>query len=378
MRHELRFVIALLMLAGAANAAQRTFVSAGSGSDANACTRQLPCRNFAAAMTATHFGGEVVVLDSGGYGAVTITQSLSLISPLGVYAGITGFTGSAIQINAPGGTVILRGLFLNGQGGTFGITLTAAGIVHVENVVINGFASNALQILDASETFVKDSEIRGNGDSAIIVAPASGWALLTVDSVRMEGNLYGLVADSGSQLVIRNAAAVRNPVKGFWFRSAGSLGVVRATVDDSVATDVDDSFPAGGAGFGAENGARVAIRNSVSSRNQYGFWASESPAGTEMILDRCLATETGNGIIAGAGGGAGTALVTVSNSTVSNSSANGIVAGSNGTVRAFGNTVTRNGTGINGQLGTFDSLGHNAVHGNTAETLGTINSIPPM
>src|SRR5947209_20205984 len=68
--------------------AQRTFVSAN-GNDANLCTRTFPCRSFAAAVALTNSDGEVIVLDSGGYGPVTITQAVSLISPEGVYAGIT-------------------------------------------------------------------------------------------------------------------------------------------------------------------------------------------------------------------------------------------------------------------------------------------------
>src|SRR6266571_7551654 len=75
----------------AAALAQRTFVSAASGNDANPCTRTAPCRNFQAAIAQTASGGEVIVLDSGGYGTVTINQSVSLIAPPGIYAGISVF-----------------------------------------------------------------------------------------------------------------------------------------------------------------------------------------------------------------------------------------------------------------------------------------------
>src|SRR6187401_2596973 len=64
---------------GAAPAAliQRTFVST-SGSDANPCTRTDPCRNFQAAIANTLAGGEVVALDSGGYGTFTVDKSLTI------------------------------------------------------------------------------------------------------------------------------------------------------------------------------------------------------------------------------------------------------------------------------------------------------------
>src|SRR5438876_9156935 len=100
----MRSSILILLLFGATNlpAAQRTFVSAAIGSDANPCTRALPCRSFAAALPFTDTDGEVIVVDSGGYGPVTITQSVSLIAPDGVYAGITtlAFSGPAVTVNA--------------------------------------------------------------------------------------------------------------------------------------------------------------------------------------------------------------------------------------------------------------------------------------
>ena len=67
---------------------QRTFV-ASTGNDLNSCILTAPCRGFAHAITQTNLGGEVIVLDSAGYGPVTITQSVSIIAPAGVYAGVS-------------------------------------------------------------------------------------------------------------------------------------------------------------------------------------------------------------------------------------------------------------------------------------------------
>src|SRR5262249_8653933 len=57
----------------------RTFVSATVGSDANDCNRLTPCRTFQHAHDATLANGEITVLDAGGYGAVTIMKSISII-----------------------------------------------------------------------------------------------------------------------------------------------------------------------------------------------------------------------------------------------------------------------------------------------------------
>src|SRR5204863_8641456 len=66
------------MLASLAHAqATRTWVS-GTGEDANPCSRVAPCKTFAGAIHKITVGGEISVLDPGGYGAVTITKSISI------------------------------------------------------------------------------------------------------------------------------------------------------------------------------------------------------------------------------------------------------------------------------------------------------------
>src|SRR5437016_7127525 len=57
--------------------ATRTWVS-GVGDDANPCSRTAPCKTFAGAISKTAAGGEIDALDPGGYGAVTITKSITL------------------------------------------------------------------------------------------------------------------------------------------------------------------------------------------------------------------------------------------------------------------------------------------------------------
>src|SRR5215469_3807330 len=80
-----------------AQAQQRTFAS-GLGNDANPCTRIAPCRTIAQALSLTNAGGEVVILDSAGYGAFAITQPVSIVAAPGVYAGISVFSGNGIDI----------------------------------------------------------------------------------------------------------------------------------------------------------------------------------------------------------------------------------------------------------------------------------------
>ena len=104
---------------------QRTFVSTG-GSDANNCALLTPCRGFGAAVAAVAAGGEVIVLDSGGYGPVTISKSVTITAPAGVYAGISVLPGQdGVVVNGPFVFVTLNGLTINGQGGNAGIDFVA-------------------------------------------------------------------------------------------------------------------------------------------------------------------------------------------------------------------------------------------------------------
>src|SRR5947209_7731131 len=57
----------------------RTYVS-GTGSDSNACIVTSPCKTFQAALALTIAGGEIYVLNSANYGAVTINKSVTITS----------------------------------------------------------------------------------------------------------------------------------------------------------------------------------------------------------------------------------------------------------------------------------------------------------
>src|SRR6188508_223353 len=72
-------VLALAVLAPpmVVGQATRTWVS-GVGDDANPCSRTAPCKTFAGAISKTATGGEINVLDPGGFGGVTITKSITI------------------------------------------------------------------------------------------------------------------------------------------------------------------------------------------------------------------------------------------------------------------------------------------------------------
>ena len=81
----------------------RTFVS-GLGNDANTatfCSRPKPCRTLAAAYTVTEVGGEIIALDPGEFGPITIAGRLSIFGTQNAQIGVaTGGTGVTINAGA--------------------------------------------------------------------------------------------------------------------------------------------------------------------------------------------------------------------------------------------------------------------------------------
>ena len=68
-KNLLTLVVTMILGASLASAqASRTWVS-GVGDDANPCSRTAPCKTFAGAISKTATGGEINVLDPGGFGA---------------------------------------------------------------------------------------------------------------------------------------------------------------------------------------------------------------------------------------------------------------------------------------------------------------------
>lgn len=132
-------LVALCALTTGAQAqASKIFVSS-TGSDGNDGSRQAPKRSFQAAHDAVAAGGGIVVLDTAGYGTVTITKSVSIVVPPGVSGFITG-TGygvgdpDGIHIAASSTDVVsIRGLIV--ENAPTGASIASAGTVTFENCI---------------------------------------------------------------------------------------------------------------------------------------------------------------------------------------------------------------------------------------------------
>ncbi len=209
MRTVVSFALGIIAVAVAlpltAAASQRTFVASYGVDGGNlTCSLANPCRTFNTAIGNTNPGGEVVILDTAGYGPMTITKSIKIIGPSGVYGGISVVGGGSgittgIVINAADtDEITLRGLDVSGVPGVapfpdIGIDIQSASAVHIEKSSIANFAQDTsacvkVSVATTTRVYVVDSFLRecrngvyANGAVAVANRPS-----VMIDNTRIE------------------------------------------------------------------------------------------------------------------------------------------------------------------------------------------------
>ncbi len=241
----LGMALGVVALASPANAqASRTWVS-GVGDDANPCSRTAPCKTFAGAISKTAEDGEINCIDPAGFGAVTITKSIT-IDCSNTIGGVLSSGTAGIIINITSGTdasktVRLRGLQINGtQTGTRGIYILAATAVFIENVLVTeiGGGSTAHGIHDVRSTggtslFVKDTVVTNNLNVGINVAATVGPNIAVLDNVTVGKNNYGLAVGSGNNVTVKHSTFSNNATAGVVADGGANIFLTGSTVTNN-------------------------------------------------------------------------------------------------------------------------------------------------
>lgn len=240
--------------------ATRTWVS-GVGDDANPCSRTAPCKTFAGAISKTAAGGEISVLDPGGFGAVTITKAITLNGD-GTLAGILSATVNAIIINAGvNDRVVIRNISINGTSGASiglnGIRYLAGKGVVVENCSISGFSQKGidvslgagtgkLDVINTTFNAVADGvtitsgvvnaslfNVRINNTSNAGLNLSAGTATIS-DSQVTNNASFGIIAQGGSQITVERTVIVGNGT-GVSTTGAATIRLSNTTIANNTA-----------------------------------------------------------------------------------------------------------------------------------------------
>jgi hypothetical protein len=328
MRRQFRSLIVVTLLvpltlaaADALAAAQRTFV-ASYGLTANTafnCSLAFPCRAFNDAISVTNPGGEVVILDTAGYGPMTIMKSIKIIGPSGVYGGISVLGGvgppppptTGVTINAGDTDVItLRGLDISGVPGVagpfpnIGIDIQNAGVVHIEKSSIGNFTQDAsacinLNTAKAIQVYVNDSFLRECRNGIAVAGTGTDDTLrpnLVVDNTRLE---HALNTEASGTAAI-------------WLTSAFLVSVRNSVI--------------------AWSGDGIRASNSVSTVN------------SRVFVTHSQITRMGKAAIETLGGSGASMVVNVSESVLNANSA--VLLHGHGAVRLFNNVIANNANGL--------------------------------
>jgi Right handed beta helix region len=337
------FALALAVVATDASALARTFV-ASFGSDSNPCSLALPCRGFTVALAVTDPGGEIVVLDSAGYGAVTIAKSVSIVVPAGIYAGISVLSGDGVTVVGIGISVTLRGLTINGQGGMHGIRYIQGARLNVANCEINGMGGDGLRVEGVGTVVVTRTSILGSAQEGLYVGAAANVSVARSRIQSSGGN--GIQMGGGAVGSVTRTVVSNNGLFGVEAlqTTAGStrLAIDDATITDNAATGIYAE------GSGASAFAKIDVRDSLVARNANGIYAVSLGGGRAAIgSTRNDVTDNLQSGIATVSGGGGTTTLRTSRNGVFGNQVGGLLQSSPSLFTAGDNYVRDNQPGDN-------------------------------
>jgi hypothetical protein len=262
------------MTSAAQAQATRTWVS-GLGDDANPCSRTAPCKTFPGAYSRTAVGGEIDVIDPGGFGTVTISKSLTIDGGGGQVASILASSVNAVVINGGASDrVILRNLRINGISqssfpGLSAVVFNSGLSLIIENTNIENFSVNGVtfQPTVASSLTIINSSIENCGNDGILFSTAASGGGVNRGTVRNT-----MIANSGKNGVEVGANSRMELYSGMSSRN----GLIVATGDGVVANggantfvDLDDMLISdnGGNGIHAQSSSIIRVSNSSLNNN---------------------------------------------------------------------------------------------------------------
>ncbi|MBD0325868.1 MAG: right-handed parallel beta-helix repeat-containing protein [Pyrinomonadaceae bacterium] len=261
-RITFQFLTLCLLLLAATSFAQaqatRTWVS-GTGDDVNPCSRTAPCKTFNGAIAKTAAFGEISVLDPGGFGALTITKSVT-VNAEGSLGGITAASVNGIVINAAAtDTIYLKNLDINGAGsGISGIRYLSGNSVVIEKVRIYSFTDFGIEVNKSSTGFlsVSNSSITNCLDAGITTATSAGTVRVDVENTKAFGCTVGFKAGANTEFTVKSSTAIGCGTAGFQADGA----TAEMNLDSCVATN-------NGNGVQSRNAATIRIGACTVSNN---------------------------------------------------------------------------------------------------------------
>ena len=262
------------------------------GKDSASCGALLsPCKTFAGAVAAVSPGGTVLVLTAGEFGPVTITKALTIEAVAG--SALVQASGDAVTINAgPSDVVTLRGLTLaNASRGGSAVMINSAAAVHIEKCTLSGFINGVLAYAWSGKLFVVETTARNN-DEGLNVRSPSGHVDVAVERSVFAGNSIGVLLQDGTTAAIRGSNSSGN-IHGIVGQGYYGGAPIDLTIADCVVADNQGSGIVSEADDPASS-AVVRVSDSTVTGNQVGLFQYFPGPGSAVLLSRGNNTVEGN------------------------------------------------------------------------------------
>ncbi len=216
--------------------ATRTWVS-GVGDDVNPCSRTAPCKTFAGAISKTAKDGEINALDSGGFGTLTITKSITVDGTGTLASSLAALSSSAFNINITDPadirkSVRLRGLSINGAStGTTGIKVISSSVdvnLAVEDVVIDGFTAEGIFFNgNGGDLSVVNTSIRNCATKGIMIdSSGANFVHASIDRSNIVFNQEGLRAETNARVSAKDSNISNNSLNGVVVLTVGGTAEI--------------------------------------------------------------------------------------------------------------------------------------------------------
>ena len=218
--------------------ASRTWVS-GVGDDVNPCSRTAPCKTFAGAISKTANCGEISVLDPGGFGAVTITKSIT-INGDGTLAGILASLVNGVIVNATSNDVVtLRSISINGFcNGLNGVRFLGGKHLKIENCSIYGFATHGIDMshggVGTGELSIHNTSFSNIGSVAVRIARTAGTTQsASLNNVRINRAAFGVDVLNDIEATISNSVVSHVTNQAVVAEGTSTVNVVSSVLSHS-------------------------------------------------------------------------------------------------------------------------------------------------
>jgi hypothetical protein len=276
--YPLAFIAAAVACTSAQAQLFRAYVSA-SGSDANPCTLQAPCRLLPAALNAVVDDGEIWMLDSANYNtaSVDITKSVSILAVPGAVGSLVAVNDApAVSIAVAGRKVALRNVVIGQlagapQNGTYGVKMTGASKLTIESSLLANLPYGGVQVIGTGTLKMINTTVRDSAAGTAVYL--LNGATADISGSHMLQNFGGvrLLANSGTTTTANISDSYIGEAYYGAFSEAANGGTARILMTRSSITDSYFALYCTGGG-----NSTISFGSSLIANNEYPYWKDDS------------------------------------------------------------------------------------------------------